>query len=386
MELSSPRRLIDALAECGVSLYVGVPDSILKDVIAYAAAQSRESTSRVRHVVAANEGAAIALGAGHYLATHEVPVVYMQNSGLGNAVNPLTSLADPEVYGIPMLLLIGWRGEPGRKDEPQHLSLGGKTIGLLDTLQIPHAIIDSSTDFGTVARKAIMVARETSRPYALVVRAKTFKTYHVRSEDPRSYSLTRESALDLVLSAIGETAIVVSTTGKLSRELFEYRERLAQERDGDFFMLGAMGLASQLALGVAAAKPAKEVYCLDGDGAVIMHMGAMAIIGGTAPRNFRHIIFNNGAHDSVGGQATVGFKIDFGVIAAGCGYTHCCKAQTEGEIAGAMRTLGSEPGPTLLEIRVNKGARENLGRPSASPLEAKRRFMEFLRESGAVLM
>jgi phosphonopyruvate decarboxylase len=373
-----PRELFETLHELGVSLYAGVPDSLLKSFCGFVTDQC-DQTNHVRHVITANEGSAVALAAGHYLATNELAVVYMQNSGLGNAINPLASLTDPSIYGIPLILLIGWRGEPGTKDEPQHLLQGEKTIPLLKTLEIPYAIFDASANVQMASQEATSVARKRSGPYAFVVRENTFKPYHIYDEHKSSYSLTREDALKVVLSSIGETAIVVSTTGLTSRELFEYREALGQGHGRDFLTVGSMGHASQIALGIALSRPDKVVYCLDGDGACLMHMGSLAILGSAAPRNFRHIILNNGAHDSVGGQPTAGFKIDFRLIAKGCGYIHCGFAETADEISKAIEDIRFVRGPALVEIRLSKGARADLGRPTTTPAENKLFFMDYIQ-------
>ena len=369
-----PRDLFESLAKAGITFYTGVPDSLLKDFCAYV------TDHQTHHVIAANEGGAVALAAGHYLATGELALVYLQNSGLGNIVNPLVSLADPSVYGIPMLLLIGWRGEPGKKDEPQHVKQGQVTIELLKTLGTPHTVIDASTvQLETIAQGAASVARQKSCPYALVVREKSFKGYSLQkaSKHP-SYPLTREEALAVILQSIGPNTAIVSTTGMASREVFEYRDRLNQGHARDFLTVGSMGHASQIALGIAVARPDQQVCCLDGDGAAIMHLGAMAIIGSLAPTQFRHVILNNGVHDSVGGQPTAGFAIDFPAIASACRYKACIVAQSADEIAGAIHALDRVQGPTLLEIKVNTGSRKDLGRPTTTPAENKSSFMEFL--------
>jgi phosphonopyruvate decarboxylase len=369
-----PQKLFDSLAANGVSLYTGVPDSVLKDFCAFV------TDHQPRHVIAANEGGAVALAAGHYLATGELALVYMQNSGFGNAVNPLMSLTDPLVYGIPMLLLIGWRGEPGKTDEPQHLKQGERTLAFLETAGLPYDIIDASTvDIEATAKRAVAVARVRSCPYALVVREHTFAPYRLLGDQETDYPLRREEALNVVLDAVGETAIVVSTAGMASRELFEYRASQGGRHNRDFLAVGSMGHASQIALGIALAKPDRLVCCLDGDGAAIMHLGAMAIIGSLSPANFRHIIMNNGAHDSVGGQPTAGFQIAFSGIAAACGYAACVVAASPAEISEALEAFASVRGPALLEIRVRRGQRSNLGRPTSSPAASKARFMESLR-------
>ena len=270
-----PKQFVDTLARAGVDFYTGVPDSLLKDLLAYIEAE----VSRERHITAANEGNAIGIAAGYHLATGGIAAVYMQNSGLGNAVNPLTSLADREVYSIPMLLIVGWRGEPEVKDEPQHIKQGRITKKLLETLEIPY------TDKVEEVGRMIELAQKESRPVALVVRSGVFEGYKSPVAPSAPDSMTREEAIELVIARIEQDAIVVSTTGKISRELYEVRKRRG-ERVQDFLTVGSMGHAAQIALGIATQKKDRTVYCLDGDGATIMHMGALATVGWVKPKNF----------------------------------------------------------------------------------------------------
>lgn len=371
-----PQDVFDAFRGCGVTFYSGVPDSLLKDICAYIT----DNTSAGEHIIAANEGAAIALAAGHYLATRNLPLVYFQNSGLGNAINPLLSLADPEVYSIPMLLLIGWRGEPGTKDEPQHVKQGRVMLGMLGAMEIPYVILDhdqvtACDQISTAAE----IARSKETPYALVVRANTFAPYKLRYDVPTSYPLVREDAIKLLLPRLEPDAVIVSTTGKTSRELFEARAANAQGHQRDFLTVGSMGHCSQIALGMALMQRKRPIYCLDGDGAVLMHMGSLAIIGTHAPRNFKHIVINNGAHDSVGGQPTAGFKIDLPKIAIACGYRHATAVSEADDVIRALEALKHADGPALLEIRVNKGARKDLGRPTRTPRENRDDLMAWLQ-------
>jgi phosphonopyruvate decarboxylase len=366
----------DLLLKNNIDFFCGVPDSLLKDFLAYV----MDHTRKEKNIITANEGSAVALAAGYHLATGKVGMVYLQNSGQGNTINPLTSLVDKEVYGIPVLLLIGWRGEPGRKDEPQHVKQGKITKSLLQALEIPFIVLPDTLE---EVEKALEVActfmREQSAPYALVVREGTFTSYHLKSSSETSYPLCREDALKLIIDQLSPRDIVVSTTGKTSRELFEYRKVLKQDHSRDFLTVGSMGHCSQIALGIALSKPDKNIYCVDGDGAVIMHMGSLAIIGSQAPSNFKHIVINNGAHDSVGGQPTVGFQIDIPAIAKACGYRSVFKAETDEEVTREVGSLKIANGPALLEIRVDKGSRQNLGRPTTTPLENKRAFVRFVR-------
>lgn len=371
----SPELFVNTLRDNGVSFYAGVPDSLLKNICAYLT----DHLPADRNLITANEGAAVGVAAGHYLATGEVPVVYMQNSGIGNAVNPLLSLADEKVYSIPMVLLIGWRGEPGVHDEPQHVKQGEVTLPLLDTMGISYIILPED-DMAVPAAVGSIVndARRDSRPVAIVVKKGTFGKYSLQNKADNPYRISREEAMKCVVDHLPADAAVVSTTGKLSRELFEYRESRGDGHGRDFLTVGSMGHASSIALGIAMARPERKVYCFDGDGAFIMHMGALTNIGKCAPRNFIHILFNNGAHESVGGQPTLGFDIDALAIARACGYTRAISAETEEEIIAALAS--ATEGPTLIELRVRIDSRENLGRPTTTPIENKTAFMATLKQ------
>jgi phosphonopyruvate decarboxylase len=372
----SCQEFFSAIRKEGVGFFAGVPDSLLKDICAYFS----DHTPQVNHVITANEGAALALVAGHYLATQTPGLVYLQNSGLGNLVNPLTSLTDPEVYAIPALLLIGWRGEPGVPDEPQHRMQGRVMLDLLATLGVEHAILpdDMAGARSTLAR-AVASTQATQRPFALIVRKGTFEPYKLRSKARDLYAIRREDALKLVLDALAVGDVVVSTTGMTSREVFEYREATGAGHARDFLTVGCMGHASQIAMGVAIAKPERRVYCLDGDGAVLMHMGSLAVIGASAQANFRHVVINNGAHDSVGGQPSVGFTTDLPAIARACGYRWVRAVFSPAEIPAVLADFKSAAGPAFLEIRVNKGARGDLGRPTTTTHDNKREFMAYLQ-------
>ena len=365
----------DLLAENGISFFTGVPDSLLKDLCAYVTDHSDER----RHIIAANEGAAVGIAAGYHLATGGIPLVYMQNSGLGNTVNPLLSLADEQVYAIPMLLVIGWRGEPGVKDEPQHKKQGLVTLELLDAMRIPYVVLPAEEQAAAAALTDLIGrCRTSSRPHAVVIRKGTFGKYELRKAARNENVLSREDALKTVVDNLELDDVVVSTTGKLSRELFEYRERLGQGHDRDFLTVGSMGHCSSIALGIALEKPGRSVYCLDGDGAFLMHMGAVSNVGVLRPANYRHIVFNNGAHESVGAQPTVGFRVDMPAVAKACGYAAAHTAETKEEIFAAMRRMRTAPGPALLEIKVGINSRDDLGRPTTTPAENKERFMKNL--------
>jgi phosphonopyruvate decarboxylase len=361
-----------------VGFFTGVPDSLLKEFCAYVSDQAPSN----QHIITANEGNAIALAAGYHLATGKVGLVYMQNSGLGNAVNPLTSLTDPAVYGIPMLLLIGWRGEPGVQDEPQHIKQGAITPSLLDALGLSYSIMPMEKDAAqSCLDTATQIMRAENRPYALLVRKGSFAKYASPITNTNNYPLSREEAIQQIARSLGNNDIVVATTGMISRELFEYRASGSNQDLGrDFLTVGSMGHASQIALGIALQKPDRDVYCLDGDGALIMHMGSMALIGSQLPQNYKHVVLNNGAHDSVGGQPTAAFNIDISSIALNCGYRKAHQVNNMEELADALKWLGDARGPVMLEVRVGKGARTDLGRPTTTPTQNKQSFMKHLAE------
>jgi phosphonopyruvate decarboxylase len=369
------KSVYDKLRSLGVTFFVGVPDSLLKDFCSFITDHADDG-----HIIAANEGTAIGLATGYHLATGDLALVYMQNAGEGNAINPLVSLADSEVYSIPALLMIGWRGEPGRHDEPQHRKQGKITLPLLDCIGIPHRVLPETPDEALAAvEAAVATARMTSAPYALVVRKGTFSKYNLESDFPNPYPMKREEVLGHLVARLPSAAVIVSTTGKASRELFEIRKSLGQEPGSDFLTVGSMGHASQIALGIACQRPKSIVYCLDGDGALIMHMGGMATVGLRGPKNFKHLLINNGAHESVGGQPTGGFDVDFPAIAKACGYLYAARATDMAELSSNLETLAETDGPSFLEIRTQCGARSDLGRPTTTPIENKASFMRRLR-------
>lgn len=373
----SPKIFIESLAAKGIDFFAGVPDSLLKNVCAFIS-----DTLDDRHnIIAANEGGAIGLAAGHYLATGHIPCVYMQNSGEGNAINPLASLTDREVYNIPVLLVIGWRGEPGVHDEPQHVKQGKVTIPLLDAMGIRNEILSQDeAGFRGQLDEAVRYMTETGEAFALIVRKNTFEPYSLQRNDVNEYPLSREEAIRTVASSLGPKDVIVSTTGMISRELFEYRAALNQGHERDFLTVGSMGHASQIALGIALERTDRKVWCFDGDGAALMHLGSMAIVADKAPANFVHVVFNNGAHDSVGGQPTVGLKVSLTGIAKAVGYKEAVLATTAEELAAALNRLNEYDGPVLLEVRVHRGNRKDLGRPTTTPVQNRDALMSFLNK------
>lgn len=377
----SPKFFYDTLASFGIGFYAGVPDSLLKNLCAYIT----DHADAQHNIIAANEGGAMGLAAGHYLATGQIPVVYMQNSGEGNIINPLASLTDPDVYNIPVLLVIGWRGRPGIHDEPQHVKQGKVTTGLLNVMGIDYTILSKEKDKAkNQIKKAVAFMQTTKQCYALVIEKDTFDAYTLQNVEKNDLSMSREEAIQTVAAALGEKDCIVSTTGMISRELFEYRAAMNQGHERDFLTVGSMGHASQIALGIALAQPERRVWCFDGDGATIMHMGSMAIVASKAPKNFVHVVFNNGAHDSVGGQPTVGLNIDLPAVAKAVGYPKTYSVSSKEELEKLLTSSflhqTSCNGPVLLEVKVKKGNRKDLGRPTTTPIQNKEALMEFLQK------
>lgn len=375
----TPKVFIETLEQHGIDFFAGVPDSLLKNICAYIT----DHCDKKHNIIAANEGGAVGLAAGYHLATGKTAMVYMQNSGEGNVVNPLLSLADEDVYGIPMLLLIGWRGEPGVHDEPQHVKQGKVTLDLLNAMQIDYEVLADTNDEATkqIARAAAYM-KANSKPYALVVRKGTFDEYKLQQNIDNLCPMSREQAIQIVVDKLREDDIVVSTTGMISRELFEYREAKQQGHGHDFLTVGSMGHASQIALGIALQKPNRRVFCFDGDGAMLMHMGSMAIVGEYSPKNMVHVVFNNGAHDSVGGQPTVGQQIDVEAIAKAVGYADVISVDNLMALMAAMNHINSAviDGVSLINVNVHKGNRKDLGRPTTTPKGNKNALMEELHK------
>ncbi len=372
----SPKFFIDTLRNNSIDFFAGVPDSLLKNICAYIS----DTVDDKHNIIAANEGSAIALAAGHYLASGKPGMVYMQNSGEGNTINPLASLTDKEVYNIPVLLLIGWRGQPGIHDEPQHVKQGKITTDLLDVMGIQYLVLSKEED---KAKKQISQLikhmSETKESTALIVEKDTFEPYPLLGETA-VFPMTREEAIGAVAPVLDDKDVIVSTTGMISRELFEYRVAVGQSHKKDFLTVGSMGHASQIALGIALEKLDRRVWCFDGDGACIMHMGGMAIIASKSPRNYIHIVFNNGAHDSVGGQPTVGLKIDLPAIAKAVGYPHTFSVDNKESLSIILNEAKNLEGPVFIEIKVKKGNRKDLGRPTTTPIQNKEALMAFLND------
>ena len=371
-----PKTFYDLLIANGTDFFAGVPDSLLKNFCAYVT----DNAPAEKHIISANEGSATGLAAGYHLATGKIPMIYMQNSGEGNMINPLMSIADPDVYSIPKLLVIGWRGEPGVHDEPQHVKQGKVTCALLDAMNVPYVVLsDDEAELPAQFEKAYRYIKEHNAQYAFVIRKGTFADYTLQNNIAVEGKMSREEAIEKIMLSADDTTAFISTTGMISRELYELRDKHAMAHDRDFLTVGGMGHASQIALGIALQKRDRQIYCLDGDGASIMQMGGMATIGSRKPANYVHFVLNNGAHDSVGGQPTVGREIDLCVIAEGCGYENVVRVETPEELDAVLHDSETKEKLTFVEVLVRKGARKDLGRPKSTPIENKKALMEFLK-------
>ena len=361
------------LIQNGIECFCGVPDSLLKSFCAYV------SDNAHNHTITANEGNAIGLAAGNFLATGKPACVYMQNSGLGNCVNPLLSLTDEEVYNIPLLMLIGWRGEPGQKDEPQHVKQGKVTDKLLEVMGIEYSVLpDDIEEAKVIINAAFVYMTEYKKPYALIIKKGLFDEYNMQNKSDTLYKLGREEAIENVLRCLTIKDVIVSTTGHISREVYEIREKYNQSHKQDFLTVGSMGHASSIALGIALNKQNRNVYCFDGDGAFLMHLGSMIVNLSKNLDNFKHIVFNNEAHDSVGAQPTAIGVANLVELAAAGGFKYSYSVSSIDELLAVLPKFISERGPSFLEIKVKCGARKDLGRPKETPIENKNIFMENL--------
>lgn len=360
----------------GSDFYTGVPDSQLKALCNFL--MNEYGIDPHHHIIAANEGNCTALAAGYHLATGKVPVVYMQNSGEGNIINPVASLLNDKVYAIPVIFIIGWRGEPSIHDEPQHIYQGEVTVKLLEDMDIKPFVIGKDTTEDELA-EVMADFREvlaSGKSVAFVVR-KGALTYDGKVEYKNDNTMIREEIIHHIADVTGEDPII-STTGKASRELFETRTARAQSHQYDFLTVGSMGHSSSIALGVALNKPEQKIWCIDGDGAVLMHMGAMAVVGANAPANLVHVVINNGAHETVGGMPTVASQIDLVAIAKACGYPNAIRVETFEDLDRELAAAKARNELSLIEVACSIGARDDLGRPTTTALENKENFMNYL--------
>lgn len=366
---------INCLQTHNITFFTGVPDSQLKALCDYLNTEQPQN-----NITAANEGNALALAAGYHMATGKTACVYLQNSGLGNIINPLASLTNDKVYAIPALLVIGWRGEPGVHDEPQHIFQGGVTLPLLETMDIPYFIITKETTENELMDflQEAALHFENGKQCAIVVK-KGSLTYP-EAVYQNSNSLKREEAIEVIVKYAGDD-IIVSTTGKTSRELFEIRERNQQSHSYDFLTVGSMGHSSSIALGIALNKSEKTIWCVDGDGAVLMHMGSMAVIGSKKPENLIHVVINNGSHESVGGMPTVSETVNLTAVAKACNYQSVFSVSSIDNLESVLSSIKSSPKPVFIEVKSAIGSRSDLGRPTTTPVENKTALMVYLQET-----
>lgn len=370
-------KFVQNLNRLGIETITGIPDSTLKQFCDYIGCNGKKYFKS--HIVPADEGAAVGIAIGEYLATGKTACVYMQNSGLGNIVNPITSLVHQDVYGVPMLLLIGWRGEPGIKDEPQHKFMGRVTTGLLELLEIDYTFIDCKTTENEVwsilerAKKSFL----SNKQFAIIIKKGTFvKRELCVYENGRD--LVRENVIREIVKWMRVDDLIVSTTGKISRELYEQMDLIRGNHSQAFLTVGGMGYAKMIAYGIAQRKRRQRVICLDGDGAILMHMGGMAVIGQHPVNNLIHICLDNEAHESVGGMPTGAAGIDYYRIAQDSGYPCVYKVNTEKKLIKVLEKVNDKKKLTFIQIKVAIGSRVDLGRPKESPEENKREFMHMM--------
>ncbi len=361
----------------GSDFYTGVPDSQLKALCNYL--MNTYGIDPKHHMIGANEGNCTALAAGYHLATGKVPVVYLQNSGEGNIINPVASLLNDKVYGIPVVFIVGWRGEPGTYDEPQHIYQGEVTVRLLDDMNIKTFVIrkKSSDDEVAAAMEGFKRDLAQGRDAAFII-CKDAISYEGNVNYNNDNLMTREEIIQHIVRVSGEDPIV-STTGKASRELFEIRTANGQSHKYDFLTVGSMGHSSSIALGVAVNKPGTKIWCIDGDGSILMHMGSMAVLGVYAPKNMIHVVINNGAHETVGGMPTVASKIKIAEIAKACGYPYTVTIDNFRDLDRELEEAKERKNLSFLEVQCAIGARGNLGRPTTTAQENKENFINYLK-------
>ncbi len=365
---------VDYLDSIGIDFFCGVPDSQLSPFCDYI-------EENCNNTIAANEGNAVGIASGYHLSSSKIPLVYLQNSGLGNIVNPVTSLTHKKVYSIPIVYVIGWRGQPGVHDEPQHIKQGAITLDLLELLDIDYIVINKETSFDelkSIFENDFLEKLSSGNSVAIVVSKGAFEEYRI--EKSNENTLSRENAIKTIVDYLSEDDMIVSTTGKSSRELFEYREAKNQGHGNDFLTVGSMGHSSSIALGIALTIKDKRIICFDGDGAILMHMGSLALSGNKRASNFYHIMFNNSAHESVGGLPTVMSDICISDVVLACGYNNVYNASNIDELNEVLPKFLQDNGPVFLNIDVSIGSRKDLGRPTTTPIENKNDFMKKLSE------
>jgi len=352
--------LFSYLKKKNITFFTGVPDSILKE-----SKYILDKLEFKNHIVAHNEGGAIGIGAGYYLKTKKIPCVYFQNSGLGNAINPLVSMVHKNVYSIPMLLLIGWRGAPKiSKDEPQHLLQGKITEKMLKLMNIRYCTIDHTKDFKQLG-KIIDISKKKQVPVACLIKKNTLKKNfdEIKKKKVDKIKLKRHEIIDFIIRKNYKNIKIFSTTGYTSRELYQLR-KFNKSNTKDFLNVGAMGHTSMIALGYSLKNKKHKTLCLDGDGSLIMHMGTLPVIGENQIKNFKHIVFNNEVHESVGGQKTPQKNTNFKKLSLSCGYSKYFFSNSLSDFKKKYALFLKSNGPSFYEIKISSGSLKNLERPN----------------------
>lgn len=372
-------KVLDFIKILGSDFYTGVPDSQLKPLCNYL--MNTYGIDNKHHIIAANEGNCVGLAAGYYLATSKIPVVYMQNSGEGNIINPVASLLNEKVYNIPMIFVIGWRGQPGVHDEPQHIYQGEITIKLLDDMNISSFIIKKDTTKEEIKNKMKNFKKnlKEGKQVAFVIEKNALE-YDQKVEYKNDNKMNREEIIEHIVK-VSKNDPIISTTGKASRELFEIREKNNESHEYDFLTVGSMGHSSSIALGIAIEKPESKIWCIDGDGALLMHMGSAAVIASVKPNNFIHILINNGAHETVGGMPTVANNINLPKLAEACGYKKIYSVDNFKDLDKVLKEAKKNNKLTFIEVLSSIGARSDLGRPTTTAKENKENFMKYLNKN-----
>jgi phosphonopyruvate decarboxylase len=362
--------LLNFLKKNKINFFTGVPDSILKN-FSYVLDVNKK---KITNIITANEGSAVALAAGNYLSTQKPALVYMQNSGLGNAINPLISVCHPKVYSIPMILMIGWRGSGNENDEPQHQLKGKITKKILKLLNIKFLVLKNLKDLKKI-KSLIYYSKNKKTPVAILIKDGTlYLNNNCKKNDKSNYYLTREIVINELLNKIKRNTRIISTTGYTSRELFQIRNNKKYKNGKDFYMVGGMGHSSMISLGYSL-NSKNQVICLDGDGSLLMHMGSLISTGLKSKSNFKHILLNNGSHESVGNQKIDTLKVNFKNISKSFGYKTYYLSKNNLSFIKNLRKFLKLKGPSFFEILIKSQSIKNLSRPK-NLLRIKKNFIK----------
>ena len=360
--------LVKILKRNKSTFFTGVPDSVLKEL-----SYTLQNKDKKEHIIATNEGTAVSIGIGHYLSTKEVPCVYMQNSGLSNALNPLLSIAHEKVYAIPLILIIGWRGSPRIKDEPQHNVKGKITESILKLLNIKYTILRSINDLDKF-EKQIKFSKKKNSIVACLIEQGTLEKIDRIKKNSDFYKLNKELFLKTLLQSLDKNTKVISSTGYNSRELMHIRSKYKIIKTKDFYMVGGMGHTSSVALGYSLTSK-KKIICIDGDGSFLMHLGAIKTAGTFANKNFKYILLNNNSHDSVGGQNTYANNINFEKLSKSLGFKKFYSIKNDKNLKKTIKTFLSDDTLSFLEVKVSNSKIKNLPRPT-DLIKIKNEFMK----------